>query len=55
VRGRARAGERSADKRASGVSDREEGRADRLDPAPGGIGADRRVRAQGACERSGVP
>jgi hypothetical protein len=30
-----RKGERGADKRASGVRDRGEGRADRLDPTPG--------------------
>jgi hypothetical protein len=48
-------GERGADKLASGVSDRGEGRADRLDLAPGGTCAERRVRAQGARARSGVP
>jgi hypothetical protein len=55
LRARARAGERGADKRASGVSDRGEGRADRSDPAPGDIGADRRVRMWGVRARSGVP
>jgi hypothetical protein len=39
----ASAGERGADKRDSGVSDRGGARADRSDPAPGGAGADRRV------------
>jgi hypothetical protein len=41
-------GEQGAYNQASGVSDQGGGRADQSDPAPGGAGADRWARTQGA-------
>jgi hypothetical protein len=51
----ARAGGRALTGGPGGVSDRGGGRTDRLGPAPGGTGADRRARGQGARARSGIP